>query len=190
MNYDLAHLEQFKHEVSWFSSVGLYISCFHEWIPDDSRLIPLCFRRKAQYRRIGGMSLPGAVSPSSPERSVSRDSMEDYWSEMKNIQEDCQERHEELTERASADGAYRRSVLTPWDAFPPSGRAVEQRKRWKSGYSLSQTCMNDFPPWMQKVMFSKSIMWSISYSDNGRDCWNSQKGQKKSSKFQGSIWFY
>lgn len=87
----------------------------------DSLLVPLCFRRKAQYRRIGGMNLPDAVSPSTPERSVSRDSMEDYWSEMKNIQEDCQERHEELTERASVDGAYRRSVLSLLAAIPPNG---------------------------------------------------------------------
>ncbi|XP_067291384.1 rho GTPase-activating protein 28 isoform X2 [Pseudorasbora parva] len=61
--------------------------------------------RKAQYQRIAGMSLPGGLSPSSPERSVSRDSMEDYWSEVKNIQEDRQERHEELVERASSDEA-------------------------------------------------------------------------------------
>ncbi|ROL45418.1 Rho GTPase-activating protein 18 [Anabarilius grahami] len=70
-----------------------------------AQVIPGALLRKAQYRRIGGMSLPGAVSPSTPERSVSRDSMEDYWSEMKNIQEDCQERHEELAERASVDEA-------------------------------------------------------------------------------------
>lgn len=67
------------------------------------------------------MSLPGAVSPSTPERSVSRDSMEDYWSEMKNIEEDRPERQEELAERGSADGAYRRTSSV---AFPPSGRTV------------------------------------------------------------------
>ncbi|KAL1248186.1 hypothetical protein QQF64_021504 [Cirrhinus molitorella] len=51
------------------------------------------------------MSLPAAVSPSAPERCVSRDSMEDYWSEVKNIEEERQGGHEELMERASMDEA-------------------------------------------------------------------------------------
>ncbi|XP_077074655.1 rho GTPase-activating protein 28 isoform X2 [Siphateles boraxobius] len=59
--------------------------------------------RKAQYPRLG-MSSPGSVSPLAPDRSVSRDSMEDYWSEMKNIQEDRQDRPEDL-ERVSSDEA-------------------------------------------------------------------------------------
>lgn len=160
---------------SWFSSVGVwfvrYISLLsllmnpwwrHPWIHGSF----LCFCRKAQYRRIGSMSLPGAVSPSSPERSVSRDSMEDYWSEMKNIQEDCQERHEELTERASVDGAYRRSVLSSWAAFPPSG-CTEQLSKESGGKAAihSPSCLK--PVWMtflhetQKVMFSKLIMWLV-----------------------------
>ncbi|XP_077074663.1 rho GTPase-activating protein 28 isoform X3 [Siphateles boraxobius] len=50
------------------------------------------------------MSSPGSVSPLAPDRSVSRDSMEDYWSEMKNIQEDRQDRPEDL-ERVSSDEA-------------------------------------------------------------------------------------
>ncbi|XDV48184.1 hypothetical protein PO909_017645 [Leuciscus waleckii] len=60
--------------------------------------------RKAQYPRIG-MSSPGSGSPLAPDRSVSRDSMEDYWSEMKNIQEDRQDRQEDLVERVSSDEA-------------------------------------------------------------------------------------
>ncbi|KAL0156023.1 hypothetical protein M9458_047269, partial [Cirrhinus mrigala] len=60
---------------------------------------------KAQYQRIGSMSLPAAVSPSAPERCVSRDSMEDYWSEVKNIEEERQGGQEELMERGSMDEA-------------------------------------------------------------------------------------
>ncbi|XP_067234376.1 rho GTPase-activating protein 28 isoform X1 [Chanodichthys erythropterus] len=84
---------------------GVILTAFHSFRIQSDEQKHAADNRKAQYRRIGSMSLPGAVSPSSPERSVSRDSMEDYWSEMKNIQEDCQERHEELTERASVDEA-------------------------------------------------------------------------------------
>lgn len=61
------------------------------------------FDRVAQYQRIASMSLAGAVSPS--ERSMSRDVMEDYWSEMKNIEEDAPGQHEEMMERGSVDGA-------------------------------------------------------------------------------------
>uniref|UniRef100_A0A8C1B027 Rho GTPase activating protein 28 n=1 Tax=Cyprinus carpio carpio TaxID=630221 RepID=A0A8C1B027_CYPCA len=63
--------------------------------------VSLCFCRKAQYQRIGSMSL----SPSAPERCVSRDSMEDYWSEMKSIEEERQGGPEEQTERSSMDEA-------------------------------------------------------------------------------------
>ncbi|XP_043083017.1 rho GTPase-activating protein 28 isoform X1 [Puntigrus tetrazona] len=48
--------------------------------------------RKAQYQRIGSMS-------------VSRDSMEDYWSEVKTIEEERQGGPEEAMERASMDEA-------------------------------------------------------------------------------------
>uniref|UniRef100_A0A673HD81 Rho GTPase-activating protein 28-like n=1 Tax=Sinocyclocheilus rhinocerous TaxID=307959 RepID=A0A673HD81_9TELE len=54
--------------------------------------VSLCFCRKAQYQRIGSMSLE-------------RDSMEDYWSEMKSIDEERQGGPEELMERASVDEA-------------------------------------------------------------------------------------
>ena len=53
------------------------------------------------------MSATGAMPPSPPERSVSRDSqdsMEDYWSEVRNIEEDCQGGQEEMIERSSMDG--------------------------------------------------------------------------------------
>ncbi|XP_036445686.1 rho GTPase-activating protein 28 isoform X4 [Colossoma macropomum] len=52
------------------------------------------------------MSATGAMPPSPPERSVSRDSqdsMEDYWSEVRNIEEDCQGGQEEMIERSSMD---------------------------------------------------------------------------------------
>uniref|UniRef100_A0A671KX04 Rho GTPase-activating protein 18-like n=1 Tax=Sinocyclocheilus anshuiensis TaxID=1608454 RepID=A0A671KX04_9TELE len=54
--------------------------------------VSLCFCRKAQYQRIGSTSLE-------------RDSMEDYWSEMKSIDEERQGGPEELMERASVDEA-------------------------------------------------------------------------------------
>ncbi|XP_051543439.1 rho GTPase-activating protein 18-like isoform X2 [Myxocyprinus asiaticus] len=62
--------------------------------------------RKGQYQRIGSMSLPRTMTSSTPERSVSRDPrecMEDYWSEMKTIEEDFQGGHEEMMERGSVD---------------------------------------------------------------------------------------
>lgn len=58
--------------------------------------------RVAQYQRIASMSLAGAACPS--ERPVSRDVMEDFWSEMKNIEEDAPGQHEEMMERGSMDG--------------------------------------------------------------------------------------
>lgn len=54
------------------------------------------------------MSSLGAMPPTPPDRSPSRDSqdsMEDYWSEVKNIQEDCPGATEELMERGSIDEA-------------------------------------------------------------------------------------
>uniref|UniRef100_A0A672M7Z9 Rho GTPase activating protein 28 n=1 Tax=Sinocyclocheilus grahami TaxID=75366 RepID=A0A672M7Z9_SINGR len=54
--------------------------------------VSLCFCRKAQYQRIGSMSLE-------------RDSMEDYWSEMKSIDEERQGGPEEQMERVSVDEA-------------------------------------------------------------------------------------
>lgn len=53
------------------------------------------------------MSSAGAMPPSPPDRSVSRDtqdSMEDYWSEVRNIEEDCQGGQEEMMEKGSIDG--------------------------------------------------------------------------------------
>uniref|UniRef100_A0A8C7L4L8 Rho GTPase activating protein 28 n=1 Tax=Oncorhynchus kisutch TaxID=8019 RepID=A0A8C7L4L8_ONCKI len=43
--------------------------------------------------------------PSSLERPASQDSMEDYWSEVKNIEEDGEQGHEDLLERGSMDEA-------------------------------------------------------------------------------------
>ncbi|KAL7887029.1 hypothetical protein AOLI_G00047500 [Acnodon oligacanthus] len=62
--------------------------------------------RKVQHRVLTRMSATGAMPPSPPERSVSRDSqdsMEDYWSEVRNIEEDCQGGQEEMMERSSMD---------------------------------------------------------------------------------------
>ncbi|KAL7874718.1 hypothetical protein SRHO_G00056880 [Serrasalmus rhombeus] len=62
--------------------------------------------RKVQHRVLTRMSATGAMPPSPPERSVSRDSqdsMEDYWSEVRNIEEDCQGGQEEMIERSSMD---------------------------------------------------------------------------------------
>lgn len=64
----------------------------------------LMFDRVAQYQRIASMSLAGAATAS--ERPISRDVMEDYWSEMKNIKEDAPGQHEEMMERGSMDGVY------------------------------------------------------------------------------------
>ncbi|XP_017562322.1 rho GTPase-activating protein 28 isoform X2 [Pygocentrus nattereri] len=62
--------------------------------------------RKVQHRVLTRMSATGAMPPSPPERSMSRDSqdsMEDYWSEVRNIEEDCQGGQEEMIERSSMD---------------------------------------------------------------------------------------
>ncbi|XP_066540043.1 rho GTPase-activating protein 28 isoform X2 [Hoplias malabaricus] len=64
--------------------------------------------RKVQYRGVARMSSAGAMPSSPPERSVSRDprdSMDDYWSEMKNIEEECQGGQEEMADRGSIDEA-------------------------------------------------------------------------------------
>lgn len=56
------------------------------------------------------MTSAGAMPPSPPDRSVSRDSqdsMEDYWSEVRNIEEDCQGGQEEVMEKGSIDGECR-----------------------------------------------------------------------------------
>uniref|UniRef100_A0A673YUP5 Rho GTPase activating protein 28 n=1 Tax=Salmo trutta TaxID=8032 RepID=A0A673YUP5_SALTR len=72
------------------------------------------YPRKVQYQGIGllgRMSSTGtrpSSHPSPPERPASRDSqdsMEDYWSEVKNIEEDGQRGHEDLLERGSMDEA-------------------------------------------------------------------------------------
>uniref|UniRef100_A0A8C8H5X8 Rho-GAP domain-containing protein n=1 Tax=Oncorhynchus tshawytscha TaxID=74940 RepID=A0A8C8H5X8_ONCTS len=69
---------------------------------------------KVQYQGIdllSRMSSRGtrpSPPPSPPERPASRDSqdsMEDYWSEVKNIEEDGQRGHEDLLERGSMDEA-------------------------------------------------------------------------------------
>ncbi|XP_053491001.1 rho GTPase-activating protein 28 isoform X1 [Ictalurus furcatus] len=64
--------------------------------------------RKAQHRGLVKMTSAGAMPPSPPDRSVSRDSqdsMEDYWSEMRNIEENCQGGQEEMMEKGSIDEA-------------------------------------------------------------------------------------
>ncbi|XP_053089799.1 rho GTPase-activating protein 28 isoform X1 [Pangasianodon hypophthalmus] len=64
--------------------------------------------RKAQHRGLVRMTSAGAMPPSPPDRSVSQDSqdsMEDYWSEVRNIEEDCQGGQEEMMEKSSIDEA-------------------------------------------------------------------------------------
>ncbi|XP_051970178.1 rho GTPase-activating protein 28 isoform X1 [Xyrauchen texanus] len=87
---------------------GVILTAFHSFKShaDEQKYTP--DNRKAQYQHIGSMSLPGAMTSSTPEHSVSRDSrecMEDYWSEMKTIEEDFQGGHEEMMERGSVDEA-------------------------------------------------------------------------------------
>ncbi|XP_056099533.1 rho GTPase-activating protein 28 [Rhinichthys klamathensis goyatoka] len=81
---------------------GVILTAFHSFRIQSDEQKHTADNRKAQYPR---MSSPGSGSPLAPDRSVSRDSMEDYWSEMKNIQEDRQDRHEDLVERVSSDEA-------------------------------------------------------------------------------------
>ncbi|XP_053491010.1 rho GTPase-activating protein 28 isoform X2 [Ictalurus furcatus] len=69
---------------------------------------PRPMHRKAQHRGLVKMTSAGAMPPSPPDRSVSRDSqdsMEDYWSEMRNIEENCQGGQEEMMEKGSIDEA-------------------------------------------------------------------------------------
>ncbi|TSK16093.1 Rho GTPase-activating protein 18 [Bagarius yarrelli] len=64
--------------------------------------------RKTQHRGLVRMTSAGAMPSSPPERSISQDSqdsMEDYWSEVRNIEEDCQAGHEEMMEKGSIDEA-------------------------------------------------------------------------------------
>lgn len=75
----------------------------------------LHFIRKAQHRGLVRMTSAGAMPPSPPDRSVSRDSqdsMEDYWSEMRNIEENCQGGQEEMMEKGSIDGECRADHAT------------------------------------------------------------------------------
>lgn len=56
------------------------------------------------------MTSAGAMPPSPPDRSISQDSqdsMQDYWSEMRNIEEDYQGGQEEMMEKGSSDGESR-----------------------------------------------------------------------------------
>ncbi|XP_058622071.1 LOW QUALITY PROTEIN: rho GTPase-activating protein 28 [Onychostoma macrolepis] len=79
---------------------GVILTAFHSFRIHGDEQKHAADNRKAQYQRIGSMSL----SPSAPERCVSRDSMEDYWSEVKTIEEERQGGPEEM-ERASVDEA-------------------------------------------------------------------------------------
>ncbi|XP_063062818.1 rho GTPase-activating protein 28 isoform X1 [Engraulis encrasicolus] len=99
-------------------SGSVILTAYHSFTPtsrihlvDENYAAPISprrslFSRKAQYQGIGRMSALGAMPPTPPERSPSRDSedsMEDYWSEVKNIQEDCHGATEEAMERGSID---------------------------------------------------------------------------------------
>ncbi|XP_056594573.1 rho GTPase-activating protein 28 isoform X2 [Triplophysa dalaica] len=83
---------------------GVILTAFHSFnIHTDDQQIYTSDNRVAQYQRIASMSLAGAATAS--ERPMSRDVMEDYWSEMKNIKEDAPGQHEEMMERGSMDEA-------------------------------------------------------------------------------------
>ncbi|XP_016417495.1 rho GTPase-activating protein 18-like isoform X4 [Sinocyclocheilus rhinocerous] len=71
---------------------GVILTAFHSFRIHADEQKHAADNRKAQYQRIGSMSLE-------------RDSMEDYWSEMKSIDEERQGGPEELMERASVDEA-------------------------------------------------------------------------------------
>ncbi|XP_076147130.1 rho GTPase-activating protein 28 isoform X2 [Alosa pseudoharengus] len=100
-------------------SGSVILTAYHSFTPsrihlvDENYAAPLSprhalFGRKVQYQGLSRMSSVGAMPPTPPERSPSRDSqdsMEDYWSEVKNIQEDCQGSGEEAMERGSIDEA-------------------------------------------------------------------------------------
>ncbi|KAL6488998.1 hypothetical protein MHYP_G00027390 [Metynnis hypsauchen] len=97
-------------------SESVVLTAYHSFTPSRIHLAeesyaPLAtthspVSRKVQHRVLTRMSATGAMPPSPPERSVSRDSqdsMEDYWSEVRNIEEDCQGGQEEMIERSSID---------------------------------------------------------------------------------------
>lgn len=87
---------------------GVILTAFHSFRThaDDEQKHTAADNRKVQYQRIGSMSVSGPGAPASPERCVSQDSMEDYWSEVKNIQEDTHtHQEEEPAEHASTDEA-------------------------------------------------------------------------------------
>uniref|UniRef100_A0A672PRD4 Rho GTPase activating protein 28 n=1 Tax=Sinocyclocheilus grahami TaxID=75366 RepID=A0A672PRD4_SINGR len=71
---------------------GVILTAFHSFRIHADEQKHAADTRKAQYQRIGSMSLE-------------RDSMEDYWSEMKSIDEERQGGPEEQMERASVDEA-------------------------------------------------------------------------------------
>ncbi|XP_059381281.1 rho GTPase-activating protein 28-like [Carassius carassius] len=80
---------------------GVILTAFHSFTIHGDEQKHRADNRKAQYQRRGSMSL----SPCAAERCVSRDSMEDYWSEMKSIEEERQGGAQEQTERSSMDEA-------------------------------------------------------------------------------------
>ncbi|XP_036445670.1 rho GTPase-activating protein 28 isoform X2 [Colossoma macropomum] len=97
-------------------SGSVVLTAYHSFTPSRIRLAEESYAplttahspvsRKVQHRVLTRMSATGAMPPSPPERSVSRDSqdsMEDYWSEVRNIEEDCQGGQEEMIERSSMD---------------------------------------------------------------------------------------
>ncbi|KAK1794935.1 hypothetical protein P4O66_010130 [Electrophorus voltai] len=70
--------------------------------------------RKSQNRRLAMMTSAGAMPPSSQEHSAARDtrlSMEDYWREVRNIEEACPEGQQEPVEKGVMDGITVNSPL-------------------------------------------------------------------------------
>uniref|UniRef100_A0A4W4DMV2 Rho-GAP domain-containing protein n=1 Tax=Electrophorus electricus TaxID=8005 RepID=A0A4W4DMV2_ELEEL len=73
-----------------------------------NRSTPSPVSRKSQNRRLAMMTSAGAMPPSSQERSAARDtrlSMEDYWREVRNIEEACPEGQQEPVEKGVMDEA-------------------------------------------------------------------------------------
>lgn len=94
--------------------LGGFVSTFPHWITACHvvcvTLSVSVVIRKGLHRGLARMTSAGAMPPSPPDRSISQDSqdsMEDYWSEVRNIEEDSQGLLEEMMEKGSIDGECR-----------------------------------------------------------------------------------
>uniref|UniRef100_A0A673YW04 Rho GTPase activating protein 28 n=1 Tax=Salmo trutta TaxID=8032 RepID=A0A673YW04_SALTR len=99
-------------------SCSVILTAYHSYAPSRIHLVDegyaggtstqLSYLSKSLLGRMSSTGTRPSSHPSPPERPASRDSqdsMEDYWSEVKNIEEDGQRGHEDLLERGSMDEA-------------------------------------------------------------------------------------